>query len=171
MEGITGNLFYRATVQAFVRYRCIIRPNLRLDADGLKNVPAGQASRWAERNGMKKVRMITPRAEGLDRLSQTFMRDKQFCEILATTHSWSVGRMFVYLRWAQNYIPCIQEELQAMVVRHFPTTHTQDASFWTLSLTGGIFKDLGLIPYLVIRGLIWDAGFALRRSLESVPEY
>jgi len=54
-----------------------------------------------------------------------------------------------------------------MVAQHFETAHAREAAFWTLSLTGGVFKDLGLIPYLVVRGLIWDAGFAVRRSLEN----
>ena len=116
---------------------------------------------------MREASSGTPRAKGLDKLSHTFTRDQEFCDALAARCPERVGRLFVYLRWAHNYMPSIQEELHGMVGRHFAADHRQDAGFWTHSLTGGVFKDLGLVPYLVVRGLIWDAGFALRRSLEN----
>src|SRR5574341_1385116 len=111
--------------------------------------------------------MPTPKAEGLDRLTDTFTRDQEFCEALAATQPLNVGRLFVYLRWAQNFMPPIQEELCAIVERHFAPKHAHAAEFWTLALTGGIFKDLALVPYFVVRGLLWEAGLAVRRSLES----
>lgn len=109
----------------------------------------------------------TARAEGLDRLSHTFTSDRECCDALAATHPGSLGRLLVYLRWARNYMPPIQQELHALTAQHFAAEHRRDAGFWTLCLTGGISRDLGLIPYLAVRGLIWDAGFALRRILEN----
>ena len=110
--------------------------------------------------------MSRKKAEGLDRLSHTFSKDLEFCEYLGATHAWRVGRLFVYVRWAQNYLPHIQEELHTMVARHFEPAHAEEAGFWTLSLVGGIFKDLSLVSYLAVRGLVSEAGFAVRRSLE-----
>lgn len=112
--------------------------------------------------------MSDSRSDGLDRLTHTFKADQDFCESLAATQPFQVGRLLVYRRWAQLYLPDIQTELVAMVGSHFPSRFSRDAEFWTLSLTGGAFKDLGLVPYLVVRGVIWDAGFAVRRSLENM---
>jgi hypothetical protein len=112
--------------------------------------------------------MADSRSGGLDRLTHTFKADQDFCEALAVTQPSEVARLLVYRRWAQLYLPDIQSEMAAMVSSHFPSGFSKDAEFWTLSLTGGTFKDLGLVPYLVVRGVIWDAGFAVRRSLENV---
>ena len=106
-------------------------------------------------------------AAGLDRLSNTFTKDREFCDALAKTQPSTAARLFIYLRWAHMYMTAIQEELHSMVQRHFAAEHTHDAAFWTMMLTASIFKDLGLVPYLVVRGIIWDAGFAVRRSLEN----
>jgi len=111
--------------------------------------------------------MEVPYAESFDSLSHTFTRDQEFCNDFARTHAESIGRMLFCLRWAQNYVHPIQDDLCALVPTHFRNNAT-DAGFWTLTLIGGIYKDLGLIPYLAVRGLIWDAGFAARRRLESV---
>src|SRR5262249_30183088 len=57
--------------------------------------------------------------------------------------------------------------LAALSQRHFCERDRQAASHWTLTLTGGIGRDLLLVPYLVARGAVSEAGFALRRSLEN----
>jgi hypothetical protein len=112
--------------------------------------------------------MSDRRFGGLDRLTHTFKADQDFCDALAATQPSEVARLLVYRRWAQLYLPDIQSEMVAMVGSHFPSKFSKDAEFWTLSLIGGAFKDLGLVPYLAVRGVIWDAGFAVRRSLENV---
>ena len=109
-----------------------------------------------------------PLAASLDALSSTFTRDREFCEALAKAQPASTARVLVYCRWAQMYMPAIQEEMHRLVDRHFLPANWQDAKFWTLSLTGGINRDLGYIPYLALRGLIWEAGVATRRGLENV---
>jgi hypothetical protein len=115
----------------------------------------------------EQSKQATTMAGCLDRLSQTFTQDIAFCETLAKKESRNIARLFVYWRWAQGYINPIQEDLYAMTARHFAASHQRDAAAWTLSLIGIILKDLGLVPYLVVRGLISDAGLAVRRSLES----
>ena len=65
-------------------------------------------------------------------------------------------------------MPAIQSEMHNLIDLHFQEAHRRDAKLWTLSLTGGVIRDLGLIPYFVLRGLIWEAGVATRRGLENV---
>ena len=108
------------------------------------------------------------KAAGLDRLTGTFSRDREFCHALANANGPEVARILVYVRWARHYIPPIQVELESLVSRHFAFIHRTNAAFWTLALLGATMKDLGIIGYLIIRGLVWDAGYAARRSLENI---
>lgn len=108
------------------------------------------------------------KANGLDRLTGTFSRDQEFCQALATANGPEVARILVYVRWANHYIPPIQVELEGLVSHHFASDHRTDAGFWTLALLGATMKDIGIIGYLIVRGLVWDAGYAARRSLENI---
>jgi hypothetical protein len=58
--------------------------------------------------------------------------------------------------------------MESLVLRNFNPAHSTQAAFWTSALLGATMRDLGIIGYLVVRGLIWDAGYAARRSLENV---
>jgi len=111
---------------------------------------------------------LDTRAAGLDRLTGTFSRDREFCHVLAEANGPEVARILVYVRWARHYIPSIQVELESLVSRHFASIYHTDAGFWTLALLGATMKDLGIIGYLTVRGLVWDAGYAARRSLENI---
>ena len=106
-------------------------------------------------------------SDGVDAVTRTFLRDREFCDALAASHARHVGRLLVYAKWVHNYMTPIQEELHHMAARHFPAQYVKDAGFWTLTNTGGIGRDLLLVPYLVLRGVISEAGFALRRSFEN----
>lgn len=108
------------------------------------------------------------KSTGLDRLTGTFSRDREFCHALANANGPEVARILVYVRWARNYIPPIQVELESLVSRHFASIYSKAAGFWTLALLGSTIKDFGIIGYLTIRGLVWDAGYAARRSLENI---
>jgi hypothetical protein len=116
---------------------------------------------------MIEQKRATPRAQALDRLSHTFSKDQEFCEALARKEPRSIGRLLAYLRWAHNYILPIQDDFHLLAGKHFAASLADEASVWTLTLVAGILRDLGLVPYLVVRGLIFSAGFLLRRSLES----
>lgn len=109
-----------------------------------------------------------PLASGLDALSSTFKRDLEFCEALAKAEPENTARLLLYCRWSRSYLPEIQGGLLAIVDRHFAPAHLNHAKLWTASLTAGLIRDLGLIPYLALRGLIWEAGTAARRGLENV---
>lgn len=107
-------------------------------------------------------------ASGLDALSGTFTKDREFCKALAKVQPTNTARILVFRRWASSYLPEIQDGLLDMADRHFIAAHSERAAFWTASLTGGLIRDLGLIPYLAVRGLVWEAGTAARRGLENV---
>jgi hypothetical protein len=107
-------------------------------------------------------------AAELDRLSGTFSRDQEFCGSLAVANGPEVARILIYVRWARNYIPPIQLEMESLIHRHFDSVNGTQAGFWTIALLGATMRDLGIIGYLVVRGLIWDAGYGARRGLENV---
>jgi hypothetical protein len=79
-----------------------------------------------------------------------------------------MARLMVYVRRAQLYFSSVQDELNEMASQHFPQSNLEQARFWTLSLTEGVRKDIGLVPYLILRGLIIEAGLAVRRGMENV---
>jgi len=107
-------------------------------------------------------------SEGLDALTNTFSSDRSFCDALATSPAAvPFAKLLIYARWAHKYFNAIQEELCQMVDTHFPASR-DEAKFWTAALTGGVIKDVCLVPYLVARGLAMEAGYAVRRSLEHV---
>jgi hypothetical protein len=108
-------------------------------------------------------------SEGLDRFTNTFTIDRSFCDALALAPAARhVAKLVVYARWAHKYINPIQEDLSEMAKQHFSPTLCEKASFWTIALVGGVLKDVCLVPYLTVHGLVLDAGFAVRRSLEHV---
>jgi hypothetical protein len=108
------------------------------------------------------------RAKSLNALLDTFTKDEEFCDAVATKYPFEIVRFLVYTRWAQLYFSDIQDELHEMAMKHFPEPHLEQARFWSLAVTGGIRKDVALVPYLVFRGLLLEAGSALRRSMENV---
>jgi hypothetical protein len=108
-------------------------------------------------------------SERLESLSRTFSADRQFCdELFRSEAARPAARILVYCHWARTYIPACQDALWNVVPTRFEGEHVEQARFWTLMLLGGVLKDIGLISYLAVRGLMWEAGSVLRRGLESV---
>jgi hypothetical protein len=64
------------------------------------------------------------------------------------------------------FLPHFQVGLLAIAPKRFASNDVKSAEFWTATLTGGIMKDIWLIAYLVMRGMLPEAGSVLRRSLE-----
>jgi hypothetical protein len=108
------------------------------------------------------------KAQTFDAVVKTFTRDQEFCEELATRFPRDAGRLLICAHWVHQYLNPIQDDLSALCRDHFPEPARQTAAYWTLTLTGGIGRDVLLIPYLVVRGAVSEAGFALRRSIENV---
>ena len=108
-------------------------------------------------------------SEALDELTATFVSDRKHCDaLLSSPHSMLVGRILIYYKWARLYLPHIQEGLIEIAGKRFPERHANDAEVWTELLIGGMLKDICLVPYLTLRGVISEAGFVIRRSLEHL---
>lgn len=52
--------------------------------------------------------------------------------------------------------------------KRFPESGRENGKAYTAFLTGGVLKDICLIPYLVVRGVFSETGFVIRRSLEHL---
>src|SRR5215203_30694 len=96
------------------------------------------------------------RAASLDELLDTFAKDQQFCDALAEKHPAQIAQFLIYIRWAQLYFSDIQDELHEIASKHFPQSDLDEARFWSLAVTGGVRKDICLVPYLVFRGLLLE---------------
>jgi hypothetical protein len=106
-------------------------------------------------------------SEKLDRLTRTFSADQLFCDsLIASEGAESVGELLIYHRFAAAYLPHVQASLLQQVPVHFQPVDRSIAELWTALLIGGILKDISLISYFVIRGLISESGSILRRALE-----
>ena len=108
-------------------------------------------------------------SDALDDLTKTFARDRDYCDaLMSSSNRDSVAKILVYYKWARHYLPHIQTGLVSIAEKRFPESCRENAKAWTAFLTGGVLKDICLIPYLVLRGVFSEAGFVIRRSLEHV---
>ena len=79
-----------------------------------------------------------------------------------------VAKILFYYKWARHYVPHIQTGLVSIAEKHFPESGRENRKAYTAFLTGGVLKDICLIPYLVVRGVFSETGFVIRRSLEHL---
>jgi hypothetical protein len=106
-------------------------------------------------------------SENLEELTGTFSADRAFCDhLFSSENAENAARILVFYKWARLFLPHFQEGLLNIAPKHFPPTDIKTAEFWTATLTAGILKDIYLIPYLVVRGVLSEAGSVLRRTLE-----
>src|SRR6266404_4431947 len=99
----------------------------------------------------------------------TFRADRLFCDsLLASRQAGSVAELIVYYAWARACLPHLQKDFLQLVPSHFHEDVRESAHFWTFSFLLAIMKDISLVPHLVIRGVISEAGSALRRALEHI---
>jgi len=102
-------------------------------------------------------------------LTKTFSADQNFCDyVLASEAKRQIAEMLVYQRWAATYMNDFQEALSDNVAQRFGQLHRERAQFWTLTLMGGVWRDINLACYLSLRGLVGEARAVLRRALESI---
>jgi hypothetical protein len=88
---------------------------------------------------------------------KTFTKDREFCAALTSTEAPKIARLLVYVKWCHSYMNPIQE-LGHMSRLRFPLAVAPSAAFWTAAVTGGVFMDVCMVPYLAARGLIKEAG-------------
>jgi hypothetical protein len=103
----------------------------------------------------------------LDELTGTFSADRSYCDhLFSSPTAENAARIFIYHKWARLFLPHFQVGLLAIAPKRFASNEVKSAEFWTATLTGGIMEDICLIAYLVMRGMLPEAGSVLRRSLE-----
>jgi hypothetical protein len=106
-------------------------------------------------------------SEKLEELTGTFSSDLAFCDhLFSSENAEDAAKLLVFYKWGRFFLPHFQQGLLTMAPKHFDPSDFKTAEFWTAALTGGILKDIGLIPYLVVRGVLSEAGSVLRRTLE-----
>lgn len=106
-------------------------------------------------------------SEKIEELTGTFSSDRAFCDhLFSSDNAENAARILVFYKWSRFFLPHFQEGLLTIAPKHFPSNDIKTAEFWTATLTGGILKDIGLISYLVVRGVLSEAGSVLRRTLE-----
>jgi len=108
-------------------------------------------------------------SDDIDRLTGTFRADRRFCDSLfVSENAENFAEILVYYIWAHVFLPHFQKGILQFVPLHFQRDSHERARFWSYALSLGVMKDLRLIPYLLMRGLIAESGSVLRRSLEHV---
>ena len=107
-------------------------------------------------------------SEKLDELTHTFSADRLFYDALLTSrNAEKVAEVLVFNEWASKYMAYCQQGLLQQVPTRFGATRLTSGELWTAILMAGLTKDINLVPYLVLRGLVSEAGAVLRRGLET----
>jgi hypothetical protein len=110
-----------------------------------------------------------PPSSNLDRMTGTFTKDKEFFDALTRSPVFQhVCRIIVYARWWRKWHFACLDGLQQAIRGHFPAKFRKVAEVSTALLTVQLAKDVGLIGYLVCRGLTQEAGGGLRRMFENI---
>jgi len=103
----------------------------------------------------------------LERITKTFSADRAFCEYLfASQAARTAAQILLYQDWVSNYLPDFEHGFMQMVPTHFASYDTKKARLWTTTLMYAIIRDLSLISYLVLRGVMIEAHSVGRRALE-----
>ncbi len=106
-------------------------------------------------------------SSNIDRVSRTFSADRSFCDYLfASEIASKAAELLVEYDWAHRHLIEFQGSLLAMVPLHFKPQDHEIVNGWTALLAAGIHHDINLVPYFAMRGLMLEAGAALRRGLE-----
>lgn len=108
-------------------------------------------------------------SEKVEAVTRTFSADQKFCDyLLRSDAARLVGRMLLYHRWAWKYMVHCQTGLWDNVAARFEETDREQAQVWTSIMLGSVFRGIGLVQYLSLRGLVGEAEVVIRRALESM---
>ncbi|MEK6287634.1 MAG: hypothetical protein AABO57_18105 [Acidobacteriota bacterium] len=101
-------------------------------------------------------------------MTGTFSADRLFCDrLFASANAHKGAEILVYYHWANEYLPHCQQALFEQIPIRFGRARQEMAELWTGILMVALWKDINLIPYLALRGVLSEAGTVLRRGLES----
>ena len=108
-------------------------------------------------------------SKGIDNLTHTFQLDQTFCDALfSSPHVEQISELLLSHLWANSAIPMCHKILSTATAKHFGEAQREKAVLWTWILMESLNRDMKIVPYLSIRGLLLEAGGALRRAYEHV---
>jgi len=101
-------------------------------------------------------------SQALDNLTNTFTADRKFFDALMTQPCGEAFvEMCVWFLWLHEYLHDIQSSLHESGKTHGP--HYQ---VWVVSMIGGAAQSIGMLMYLVARGVVHEGAGSGRRALE-----
>lgn len=103
-------------------------------------------------------------SQTLDELTNTFTADRKFFDVLMTQPCGEVFvEMLVWYLWLHEYLHDIQNSLQDA-----GKSHGSEYQMWVVSMIGGTAQAIGMLMYLLARGVVHEAAASGRRALESL---
>lgn len=103
-------------------------------------------------------------SEALDKLTNTFTADREFFNALMASPCGEVFvEMCVWYLWLHEYLHDIQHSLHDA-----GKSHGSDYQVWVISMIGGAAQSVGMLLYLLARGIVHEAAASGRRALEYI---
>jgi hypothetical protein len=101
-------------------------------------------------------------SQALDELTNTFIADRAFFDDLMTDPCGETFvEMCVWYNWLHEYLHDIQDSLYDA-----GKSHGSDYQVWVISMIGGAAQGIGMLMYLLARGIGHEAAGSGRRALE-----
>jgi hypothetical protein len=101
-------------------------------------------------------------SETLDKLTKTFTADRKFFDVLMAQPT---GEMFVemcvWYIWLHDYLDDIQHSLD-----EGGKAYGSNYQLWVVCMIGGAAQSIGMLMYLLARGVVHEAAASGRRALE-----
>ena len=105
--------------------------------------------------------MVEP-SQALDNLTNTFTADRKFFDaLMAEPCGEAFVEMCVWFLWLHEYLHDIQRSLH-----EGGESHGALYQAWVVSMIGGAAQSVGMLMYLVTRGVVQEAAASGRRALE-----
>ena len=101
-------------------------------------------------------------SQTLDKLTNTFTADRVFFDnLMSDPCGEAFVEMCVWYLWLHEYLHDIQDSLHEAGKSHGP-----DYQVWVVSMIGGVAQGVGMLMYLLARGVVHEAAASGRRALE-----
>ncbi len=101
-------------------------------------------------------------SDALDKITNTFTADRTFFDaMMAQPSGEAFLGMCVWYIWLQEYLHDIQQSLHDGL-----KAHGSEYQIWVVSMIGGTAQSIGMLMYLLSRGVAHEAAASARRALE-----
>jgi hypothetical protein len=113
-------------------------------------------------NPWSREQAMSQPSDALDKLTNTFTADPKFFDaLMAQPGGEAFLEMCVWYLWLHAYLHDIQNSLHDGGKKH-----GSDYQTWVISMIGGTAQSIGMLMYLVARGVVHEAAASGRRALE-----